>query len=346
MSPSRVESELPFHFSNLSENPAMNSKKSVVAKCFPILLASGLSTLSLAQESALTINKDDPNQVFAYQGEAVLTQQELDAAFMKIPESSRLVFIRDGARVEQLVQSLLEIKMLKNDAIEKGLADDPLVNLAVAMAADKELAQLWSQRIPSLAPAADLEALAREDYLANPSRYDKSASVDITQILLGTETRSLAEAEKLAQDLKNQLNQNPEKFQKMVAEYSDDPAKITEFGQIKKVTRGQMVPAFEQAAFALQEAGEISEPVTTQFGVHLIRLDARHSAGVPKFEDVREEAIARQEQTLQEAFLRKYLSQLFSQPAVIPEGAVEVMVKRHFGEDLEKAPVYSEPVDD
>jgi len=154
---------MPFHFSNLSENPAMNSKKSLVAKCFSMLLISGFSTLSLAQESALTINKDDPNQVFAYQGEAVLTQQELDAAFMKIPESSRLVFIRDGARVEQLVQSLLEIKMLKNDAIEKGLADDPLVNLAVAMAADKELAQLWSQRIPSLAPAADFEALARED---------------------------------------------------------------------------------------------------------------------------------------------------------------------------------------
>ena len=307
-----------------------------------MLLISGLSTLSLAQEPALTINKDDPSLVFAYQGEAVLTQQELDAAFLQIPESSRLAFIRDGARVEQLVQNLLEIKMLKNDAIENGLTDDALVNLAVAMAADKELAQLWSQRIPSLAPAADFEALAREDYLANPSKYDKSASVDITQILLGLETRPLAEAERLARDLKEQLNQNPEKFQRMVAEYSDDPTKITTFGQIKKVTRGQMVPAFELAAFALQEAGEISEPVTTQFGVHLIRLDAQHSAGVPTFDEVREEAIARQKQAVQDAYLRKHLSQLFNHPAVFPEGSVEIMVKRHFGENLEKAPVSSD----
>lgn len=324
----------------------MISYISAVAKIFQILMITSISTLSFAQESNVTINKDDPNQVFVYQGEVVLTQQELDAAFMQIPEKSRLAFIRDGARVDQLVRNLLEIKMLKNDAIEKGLNDDPMVQISVTMAADKELARIWTQRIPSLAPEADFETLAKEDYLAKPSKYDKSASIDITQILLSTEERSLAEAEQLALELKEQLNQSPEKFQKMVAEYSDDPSKITTFGQIKNVTKGQMVPAFEQVAFALQVESEISEPVNTQYGVHLIRLDARRSAGVPRFEEVREEAIARQKQALQQAYLRKYLSQLFSQPAVFPEGSIEIMAKRYFGENLEKAPIYSESVED
>jgi len=324
----------------------MNSHKSVFAKSFQMLLFISLSTLSIAQEAVVTLDKDDPNQVFAYQGDAVLTQQELDAALMQIPESSRLLFIRDGARVDQLVRNLLEIKMLKNDAIQHGLTDDALVNLSVAMAADKELAKIWTQRIPSLAPEADFEALAKEDYLANPSKYDKSASIDITQILLSTETRSLAEAEQLAQELKLQLNQDPEKFQKLLAEYSDDPSKISTFGQIKKVTRGQMVPAFEEVAFAMEMVGEISNPVTTQYGVHLIRLDAQHSAGVPKFEAVREDAIAMQKQALQQSYLRKYLSQLFSEPAVFPEGSIEIMAKRHFGENLEKAPAYSETIED
>jgi parvulin-like peptidyl-prolyl isomerase len=222
------------------------------------------------------------------------------------------------------------------------LTDDPLVKTAVEMAADKELAKLWTQRIPSLAPEADFEAMAREDYLANPQSYDKSASIDLTQILLSTEERTLAEAEALAVELKQRLNQQPEIFQKLVAEYSDDPSKLTSFGQLKKVTQGQMVAPFEKAAFAMQEVGQISDPVTTQYGVHLIRLDGRQSAGIPTFEDIRDEAIERQKFKFQQTYLRKYLSRLFSEPAVFPEGSVEIMAKRHFGENLEKAPVYSE----
>jgi hypothetical protein len=74
----------------------------------------------------------------------------------------------------------------------------------------------------------------------------------------------------------------------------------------------------------------------------LIRLDGRHSAGIPTFEDIRDEAIERQKFKFQQTYLRKYLSRLFSEPAVFPEGSVEIMAKRHFGENLEKAPVYSE----
>jgi len=324
----------------------MNPSKLIVIKYFHAMLLAAISSVSWAQVTAAEIDKDDPSQVFAYQGEAVLTQQELDAAFLQIPEQSRLAFIRDGARVDQLVRNLLEIKMLKNDALAQGLTDDPLVNTAVALAADKELAKIWTQRIPTMAPEADYAAMAKEDYLANPSKYDKSASIDLTQILLSTEERSPEEAQKLALELKEQLNQNPEKFQRMVAEYSDDDSKVTTFGQLKNVKAGQMVPEFEKVAFSLQVDGEISDPVTTQYGVHLIRLDARHSAGIPPFEDVRDKAIEMQKREFQQAYVRKYLSQLFSEPAVFPEGSVEIMVKRYFGEELENAPVYSEPAEE
>ncbi len=324
----------------------MNPVTSLITKCLFALVIAGLSSVTKAQEPAAVLNKDDPNQVFAYQGDAVLTQQELDAAFMQIPENARLAFIRDGARVDQLVRNLLEIKMLKNDAITQGLTDEALVNTTVAMAADKELAKIWTQRIPTLAPEVDFAAMAKEDYLANPSKYDKSASIDLTQILISTEERSEAEAMKIALELKAELNQSPERFQRLLAEYSDDETKLTTFGQLKKVGKGKMVPEFEQVAFAMQVNGEISDPVTTQYGVHLIRLDARHSAGVPSFEDIREEAIQRQQREFQQTYLRKYLGRLFSEPAVFPEGSVEIMAKRYFGENLEKAPIFSEPTND
>jgi len=336
-----------FQFNHPEHNfKIMNPSKLIVTKYFHAMLLTGLSSVSWAQTTAIELDKDDPDQVFAYQGDAVLTQQELDAAFMQIPEHSRLAFIRDGARVDQLVRNLLEIKMLKNDALAQGLMDDTLVKTTVAMAADKELAKLWTQRIPTLAPEADFTAMAKEDYLANPSKYDRSVSIDLTQILLSTKERSQEEAMQLALELKEQLNQNPENFQRLVAEYSDDESKITTFGQLKNVKTGKMVPEFEKVAFALQTAGEISDPVTTMYGVHLIRLDARHSAGIPPFEAVRDEAIEMQKREFQQSYLRKYLSRLFSEPAVFPEGSVEIMAKRYFGENLEKAPIYSEPADE
>lgn len=339
----RVKQPVPeVQTTKLSDSNIMNSCITIVTKSACALLLAGVVSQVSAQQVASSIDKNDPSQVLAYQGDAVVTQQEIDAAFMQIPEKSRLAFIRDGARVDQLVRNLLEIKMLKNDAIAQGLNDDPIVKTSVELAAERELAKIWTQRIPALAPEADFAAMAKEDYLANPQSYDKSATIDLTQILLSTDERTPDEAEALAKELKERLNQQPEIFQKLVAEYSDDASKLVSFGQLKNVTKGQMVPSFEKAAFGLQDVGQISDPVATQYGVHLIRLDAKNSAGVPAFEDIREEAIARQKAEFQKTYLRKYLSQLFSEPAVFPEGSIEIMAKRYFGENLEKAPTYSE----
>jgi len=141
------------------------------------------------------------------------------------------------------------------------------------------LAKVWTQRIPILAPEADFAAMAKEDYLANPSKYDKSASIDLTQILLSTKERSLEDAQKLALELKEQLNQNPEKFQRMVAEYSDDDSKVTTFGQLKNVKAGQMVPEFEKVAFSFNRDGQISEPFQSPFGWHIVKRLSRKEIG-------------------------------------------------------------------
>jgi peptidyl-prolyl cis-trans isomerase D len=63
-----------------------------------------------------------------------------------------------------------------------------------------------------------------------------------------------------------------EDFATLAMEYSDDPGSAENGGSLGEFGRGQMVPEFEQAAFALQP-GEISEPVKTDFGWHVIRLD-------------------------------------------------------------------------
>lgn len=287
------------------------------------------------------IDKTNPEEVLAYQGDAVLTQHDIDAAFSRIPEAGRLLFIRDGAKVDQLVRSLLHARIVAEDARENGFGDDPLVAARIAQAIDKELAEAWVQEIESRAPEADFEAMAREDYLAHPEKYSTGELIDVTHILISTEDRKNADARALAEKLSAQLREEPGRFDHLVAEYSDDPAKDRNKGRYEGMSRGQMVKPFERAAFALEQAGEISDPVKTEYGYHLIRLDARHAPVVRPYEKVKDEAVAAMRKRHVDAHRTRYLQKLIMEPVVIPEGAVEIMARRHFGENLEKAPNYN-----
>lgn len=73
--------------------------------------------------------------------------------------------------------------------------------------------------------------------------------------------------------------------------------------------RGQMVPEFEEACFSM-EIGAISEPVKTQFGYHLIRLNGKNAAEAIPFERIKEELRRRLLAEKQEAAYRSKVNQL------------------------------------
>ena len=146
----------------------------------------------------------------------------------------------------------------------------------------------------------------------------------------------------MAEQLREQLTTDPSKFDEMVREYSDDPAKTANGGRYTEVSKGQMVESFEKAAFAMKEPGEISMPVKTDYGYHLIRLNGKAGGEVPEFEKVQAEAQQRARMTHLRNIRENYMKRISSDPIVIPEGAVEIMAKRYFGEDLELAPTFEE----
>ncbi|MBC8103075.1 MAG: peptidylprolyl isomerase, partial [Cytophagales bacterium] len=72
------------------------------------------------------------------------------------------------------------------------------------------------------------------------------------------------------------------KFADAVKQSSDDPSKVQNNGDLGWIAPDtQFVPEFKEAAFKLQKVGDVTEPVKTQFGYHLIRLDARGDATTP-----------------------------------------------------------------
>jgi len=284
----------------------------------------------------------DPEVVMACQGDAILTQAALDGAVSRIPEDQRLMYMRDGANVDQMIKNLLRAEVIALDAEKQGFADDPVVRERVMLAARKELAEAWMEELVELAPEADYEAMAYEDYLAYPEKYSSAPTVDVTHILISTDSHTTGEAEELALELRSRLEQDPRQFDALVMEYSEDPGKEENQGKYTGVARGQLLKPFEEVAFSMDTPGEISQPVLTDYGYHLVRLDALQPAVLPPYEEVREEAIEKMKTEYKADYRANYLQALLLAPVQFPPGAVEVMVRRYFGEDLEQAPIFSE----
>ena len=184
---------------------------------------------------------------------------------------------------------------------------------------------------------ADFELMAKEYYMTHKRELSSAASVDLSHILVSTQEaadgskRSDKDAKALIEKISSQLQLDPQKWDELVNLYSEDPGSRNKGGQYLAVTPGKMVKPFEDTAFALKRIGEISKPVKTQFGYHIIRLDAKNPATIPSFEDVKDDLVAAQRKRYNTTTTTEFISNInTSAPLVIPDCAIEEMMERYF----------------
>jgi len=90
-----------------------------------------------------------------------------------------------------------------------------------------------------------------------------------------------------AQDVLNQLKAGA-KFEDLAKKYSEDPGSKDNGGLYEKVERGRMVAEFDKAAFSLPK-GQLSDPVQTSFGFHIIRVEDHQPAHLRSLDEVKAE---------------------------------------------------------
>lgn len=88
-----------------------------------------------------------------------------------------------------------------------------------------------------------------------------------------------------------------ESFADIAKELSDDVGSSELGGSLGTIFPGAMVPEFEEALYAIGAVGEVSDPVVTEFGVHLIKLDAIQEESGKPFDEVRDDIVASIKQT-------------------------------------------------
>lgn len=126
-----------------------------------------------------------------------------------------------------------------------------------------------------------------QDYVAAQS---KDATRQLSHIMLTLDNRSVEQALKMAQEIEAKLKKG-EKFEALVQQYSEEPVSKAQQGRIDGYSVGAFGDDFDRAVLRLNQ-GQISAPVKTEYGYHIIRLDKLDAAKVNTFAEMREQLVA------------------------------------------------------
>lgn len=205
-----------------------------------------------------------------------------------LPPTVRQRVLADEQGIRRLISELYRREALAHAARARGLERSPLGAYAVERAEKETLVELWRRavRAEAVASLPSLDALAREHYLANQAAFQTPEQVRVRHILLRADdgeqaAARLPEAEALLAELAAGAS-----FTDVARSRSEDQGSAAGGGDLGFFSRGAMVQAFEDAAFALAEPGDLSGVVRTRFGLHILKLEERREARQRPFEEV------------------------------------------------------------
>lgn len=238
-----------------------------------------------------------PDTVLVSNSLANVTRREYDAEVSKLPAEIREGFANNPKRVNELLTRLLLQKSLAAKARAAKLDVNPDNAARIALEVDRQLATLEVEALDRAASRefdaniATYEARARELYLVNKASYTDPPLVNASHILFDTTKRSSADARRMAEEARAKLVAGAD-FAALAKEVSDDPGSSQLGGALGWFPQAKMEPTFGAAAFALEKTGDLSPPVQTQYGWHIIRLDGKQPAKVMEYPQARDRIMA------------------------------------------------------
>jgi peptidyl-prolyl cis-trans isomerase C len=238
------------------------------------LLLTGICGAALLTVTAQTPAFADEASVIATVNGTPVTEAEISLAEQQLGQQfARLS--NDQKRAAALT-ALIEIKLLAKKAEDDGL--DKTDEFKQQMEFLRERA-LHSAEVDAIIS----NAVTDEDVRA---RYDKQIADTPPESEIHAR-HILVKTEKEARDIIKQLDEGAD-FQKLAVEHSTGPSG-PKGGDLGYFSKGQMVPAFENAAFALDVGQYTKDPVQTQFGWHVIEVEDKRAKQPAAFDEVKDQ---------------------------------------------------------
>lgn len=245
---------------------ALGRRVAPLAVALPLALGLAMTPPAAAQE--------DPDRVVARAGDI-----EITAADIAVAMADPALQLRDTdpeERLEIVITYLVDLRLGAQAAMEAGMGEDEEFARRFAYLREKMLLEDYMQREIDVAVT---EEAARDLFETTTAGIEPEDEVRARHILVEEEDEAAAVLARL---------EAGEEFADIAREVSQDPGSARNGGDLGFFTAGRMVAPFSAAAFEL-EPGEISDPVETQFGWHVIKVEERRATQLPQFEDMREQ---------------------------------------------------------
>jgi peptidyl-prolyl cis-trans isomerase C len=245
------------------------AKMSSPLPCLVGVLA--LAALFVVPTAALRAQDSDP--VVARANGVDIHQSDLAVAADEV--GSNMPPMADDKKRDYLITYLADIIVLAQAAQQQKLSDDPDVKRQLAFAHDKVLMEALLQKTGR---AAQTDDAMHKVYDQAVKQMPNEEEVHARHILVPTEQE--------AKDIEAQLKKGAD-FATLAKQKSKDPG-AANGGDLGWFTKSQMVPAFADAAFKLDK-GQISDPVHTQFGWHVIEVMDKRIKPTPTYDEVKDQ---------------------------------------------------------
>jgi peptidyl-prolyl cis-trans isomerase C len=233
------------------------------------------------------------------------------------PEQRKMIEKNPQAKPTLLWQTVQGI-VLSDLARQKGFDKKPEVRGQLELIANNFLAfQYLQKEVLSKVTVSDKEAKAYYD--KNTDLFKTPEQVKARHILVQVAKEATEEDKKKlkekAEDLLKKVQAGGD-FAKLAEENSDDPGTKTKGGDLGFFSKGAMVPAFEQAAFALKP-GEVSGVVESDFGYHIIKVDEKKAEVVEPYDTIKDKVKQQALREKQEARVTEFVEKALKDAKVM-----------------------------
>jgi len=265
-----------------------------VKKTLSIMFALALcATLGFAQDkpaakpapAAAAAAQPAADPIVIAAGELTIRQSEFENALKTLPSEYQQYAMGAGKR--QFADDYLRMKMLASEGMKGGLDKDPEVLRQLALMRENLVANAQLQKIEKGITLTDADL--QKVYESKKNEYEQVTAKHILIAFKGSPAAQSGkpelteeQAKAKATELRKQILAGAS-FEELAKKESDDTGSGANGGELGDFNHGQMVPEFEQAAFAAK-AGDITEPVRTQYGYHIIKVE-KH--GTTPFDQVK-----------------------------------------------------------
>jgi len=211
--------------------------------------------------------------IIAKWGTKFITRQDLEMRIKALPPEQQARF-QSAEQKMVLLNSLVQVQIIGAEARAQKLDKNKNVALQIEDMTNTILAQEYmSRKLTGLGKTTDSEV--ESFYLAHQKEYVKPGQVKAQHILVkvnaDAKPEEIAAATAKAEAIRKELLAGGD-FAKLAEKYSDDPGSKSQGGDLEYFTKDQMIPEFANVAFSMKK-DEISNPVKTVFGVHIIKVN-------------------------------------------------------------------------